>query len=64
MPTLRYYFEEVTRCEMCGDSTANHKVLGQRLNQSQGLQPKKKSGISVSVKKCSRCELIYSSPQP
>lgn len=49
---------------MCGDPTVNHKLLGQRLNQSQGLSPKKKSGITVSVKKCRRCNLIYSYPQP
>ncbi len=61
---LQYYFEEILKCEMCGDSTKAHKVLGQRLNQSQGLSPKMKSGISVSVKQCSKCELIYSSPQP
>jgi len=41
-----------------------HKLLGQRLNRSQGLSPKKKAGISVSVKKCAQCGLIYSFPQP
>src|SRR5205085_2091982 len=61
---LRYYFNHVSHCEMCGDNTESHKVIGQRLNQSQGLHPKKKSGISVSVKKCTNCSLIYSSPQP
>ncbi|HTC01619.1 MAG TPA: class I SAM-dependent methyltransferase [Ferruginibacter sp.] len=60
----RYSFEEITNCEMCGDPTGDHKILGQRLNQSQGLNPKKKSGISVSVKKCNNCELVYSSPLP
>lgn len=60
----RYSFEEITKCEMCGNPTDNHKILGQRLNQSQGLNPKNKSGISVSIKKCSNCELIYSSPLP
>jgi len=49
---------------MCGDSTENHKVLGQRLNKSQGARPKSRSGISVSVMKCSNCGLIYSQPQP
>ncbi|MBS1574067.1 MAG: hypothetical protein JST09_02085 [Bacteroidetes bacterium] len=39
---LRYYFEEVTNCEMCGDSSQQHIILGQRLNQSQGLSPKRK----------------------
>ena len=62
--TLRYYFEEIINCEMCGDSTINHRLLGQRLNQFQGLSPRKKAGISVSVKKCTRCNLIYSFPQP
>ncbi len=49
---------------MCGDDTSNHKILGQRLNLSQGLNPKKKEGISVTVKKCRNCGLIYSSPLP
>jgi SAM-dependent methyltransferase len=49
---------------MCGDDTFSHKIIGQRLNQSQGLSPKSKSGITVSVKKCNSCGLIYSSPQP
>ena len=49
---------------MCGDETDAHTVLGQRLNQSQGLNPKRKSGVSVSVKKCGSCKLIYASPQP
>lgn len=62
--TISYYFEEVLQCEMCGESTAKHKVLGQRLNKTQGLRPGKKSGITVSVKKCRNCKLVYSSPQP
>ena len=49
---------------MCGSSTATHKVLGQRLNQSQGFRPKKKTGISVSVMRCTNCGLVYSNPQP
>ena len=61
---LQYYFEEIKNCEMCGDPTIGHRLLGQRLNQSQGLSPKKKIGISVSIKQCRKCNLIYSSPQP
>jgi len=60
----KYSFEDVDCCEMCGDRTKNHRVLGQRLNSSQGLSPKKKQGISVSVKECNSCGLIYSSPIP
>jgi ubiquinone/menaquinone biosynthesis C-methylase UbiE len=61
---MQYFFEEITNCEMCGDDSKNHKILGQRLNKSQGRRPKGKSGITVSVKKCGKCRLIYSSPQP
>lgn len=64
MNRLRYSFEEIYTCEMCGDATDAHIILGQRLNKSQGLNPKRKTGISVSVKKCSNCQLIYASPQP
>lgn len=61
---VRYRFTEVSGCEMCGDSTAQHAVLGQRLNQSQGWRPRQKAGIAVTVKQCSRCQLIYADPQP
>jgi len=44
MKKLKYIFEEIQTCEMCGDSTKNHIVLGQRLNQSQGIKPKSKTG--------------------
>lgn len=64
MKEIKYTFEEIEVCEMCGDSTTDHIVLGQRLNQSQGLRPKSKTGISVSVMKCRNCDLIYSQPQP
>jgi len=60
----KYTFEDVHFCEMCGDSTSSHHILGQRLNQSQGLSPKSKTGISVSIKNCRNCDLIYSQPLP
>lgn len=59
---MQYTFEKITNCEMCGDSTDKHKILGQRMNQSQGLNPRNKAGISVSVQKCNSCNLIYSQP--
>lgn len=61
---LRYYFDEVTHCVVCGDDARSHRVLGQRLNRSQGFDPKSKDGIAVSVKQCRTCRVIYSSPQP
>lgn len=60
----RYYFEEILHCEMCGNDTAGCRILGQRLNQSQGLNPKQKTGISVSVVKCRNCGLIFNQPMP
>src|SRR5687768_618843 len=59
-----YYFEDVLNCEMCGDPTGKHPLLGQRLNTSQGLKPWAREGISVSVKRCTKCKLIYASPMP
>ena len=49
---------------MCGSNTRTHKVLGKRLNKSQGKNPRRKLGITTSVCKCSNCGLIYSNPQP
>ncbi len=60
----RYIFKEIRYCEMCNDITQTHKILGQRLNKSQGFNPKNKRGISVSIIKCNNCGLIYSNPQP
>jgi 2-polyprenyl-3-methyl-5-hydroxy-6-metoxy-1,4-benzoquinol methylase len=60
----QYYFKYISKCEMCNDETSKHKILGQRLNQSQGFNPKNKIGITVSILKCNNCGLIYSNPQP
>jgi len=62
--TKQYRFEEITHCEMCGSPSANHSVMGQRLNRTQGMRPNRKTGISVSVMRCTTCDLFYSQPQP
>ena len=49
---------------MCGDPAEGHKILGKRLNQSQGKNPKKKKGITTTVCRCKKCRLVYSNPQP
>lgn len=61
---LKYRFKYISNCNMCGAAIANHKVLGKRLNQSQGKNPKNKTGITTTVCKCTSCDLIYSNPQP
>jgi len=60
----RYYFYDRDSCEMCGSPSAGHKVKGLRLNTSQGMRPRKKTGIAVAVQQCSECGLIYSNPLP
>ena len=49
---------------MCQSKSDTHKVLGNRLNKSQGLWPNKKIGISTKVVQCFNCKLNYSNPQP
>ena len=60
----QYSFKSIAKCEMCSDTTDGHHILGQRMNVSQGFRPKKKVGITVTIQKCSNCNLIYSNPQP
>jgi len=35
-----------------------------RLNQSQGLHPRGKSGVAITVYRCTLCDFIYSNPEP
>lgn len=61
---LKYTFQYITHCNMCGADSSKHRVLGKRLNRSQGKRPSKKIGITTTVLKCKDCGLIYSNPQP
>lgn len=61
---LRYYFKWIENCNMCGESADGHKVLGKRLNQSQGMNPRRKIGIATTVVRCTNCGLIYPNPLP
>ena len=60
----KYRFEQVSSCNMCGASTEESSLIGLRLNCSQGLRPKLKQGIAVTVRRCKRCNLVYPSPFP
>lgn len=42
LKNIRYNFTPVEHCIMCGERVATHKVLGKRMNQSQGKNPKNK----------------------
>lgn len=59
---MGYEFIPVAECEMCG--SRQHKVLGMRMNRSQGRHPRRVSGIGVTLKKCLDCELIFADPRP
>ena len=61
---IKYLFKVIDKCNMCGNDDKDNRTLGRRLNRSQGFNPRKKTGISVSVKKCSKCGLIYPNPMP
>lgn len=59
-----YHFKYIHRCNMCAAPIDKSKVLGVRLNTSQGLKPRSVYGIGTTVMKCGNCGLIYSNPQP
>jgi len=63
-PVEKYTFISINSCNMCGSDKQHHKITGIRLNQSQGKKPLKKSGISISIKKCKKCGLLFSDPLP
>jgi SAM-dependent methyltransferase len=49
---------------MCKAPTERHKVLGMRLNTSQGRSPRSVTGIAVGVRRCEACGLISPDPLP
>lgn len=63
-PSRTYHFRRVLACNMCGCPSDAAKTLGLRLNISHGIQPRKKTGIAVSVCKCYKCGLIFPQPLP
>jgi 2-polyprenyl-3-methyl-5-hydroxy-6-metoxy-1,4-benzoquinol methylase len=61
---IKYTFKYIESCNMCGSAISTHKILGKRLNHSQGKNPQKKIGITTTTLKCNCCGLVYSNPQP
>lgn len=59
-----YTFNQIDNCNMCGAKLNYQKILGKRLNKSQGMSPKNIIGITTTICKCLKCGLIYSNPQP
>ena len=61
---MKYEFLRNDKCNFCERETSNNKVIGIRLNKSQGFHPKKLSGISISIIRCKSCNLVYPSHTP
>lgn len=61
---MKYTFKRVEHCNMCGETAQTAKVLGKRMNQSQGIRPTKKLGITTTVVMCKKCDLVYANPLP
>ena len=64
MNTLNYSFKYIENCNLCGYDSSQFKVLGKRLNKSQGKKPKSKVGITTTIVKCRNCGLVFSNPMP
>jgi 2-polyprenyl-3-methyl-5-hydroxy-6-metoxy-1,4-benzoquinol methylase len=61
---MTYTFRDVSACNMCGEPADRARTMGIRLNRSQGMLPRRKTGVAVSVCRCRNCGLIFSNPQP
>jgi 2-polyprenyl-3-methyl-5-hydroxy-6-metoxy-1,4-benzoquinol methylase len=61
---VRYSFHYIQQCNLCDAPSTSHKILGRRLNTSQGKNPRNKVGIATTIMKCKNCGLIFSNPQP
>ena len=61
---LNYGFVAVAACDMCAADPSHFRVMGLRLNRSQGRKPRAASGVAVSVKTCRNCDLVFADPQP
>lgn len=64
MKEINYRITYIEVCNMCGASKDNFRVLGKRLNSSQGKNPAKKIGITTTVCRCKNCDLVFANPLP
>lgn len=64
MDQKKYSFKYISNCNMCSADVSRHKVLGKRLDKSQGKNPNKKTGVTTTVCRCRKCGLIFCNPLP
>jgi 2-polyprenyl-3-methyl-5-hydroxy-6-metoxy-1,4-benzoquinol methylase len=61
---MDYSFSIVYQCNMCQAPAETQKVLGKRMNQSQGMFPKRRIGVTTTIVRCKVCGLVFSNPMP
>jgi 2-polyprenyl-3-methyl-5-hydroxy-6-metoxy-1,4-benzoquinol methylase len=64
MKKITYTLIPVENCDLCDAGNSQFKILGKRLNGSQGFFPKNKIGITTTVVKCKNCGLVFPNPMP
>lgn len=64
MKNITYHFQPVEQCNMCNAPETRWRVLGKRMNTSQGRNPRRRSGLTTSIVQCRNCNLIFSNPLP
>ncbi len=61
---VTYRFVPIDVCNMCGADERQHRLLGRRLDRSQGWRPRKQPGAATSAMRCRSCGLVFSNPMP
>lgn len=61
---MKYRFDCIETCNMCGRPSSDGRIMGKRLNRSQGKNPRSRTGLTTTVVRCVHCGLIYSNPMP
>ncbi len=59
---MKYLFKNIEACPFC--NAKEFKILGKRLNTSQGRNPPNKLGITTTIVKCRCCGLVFPNPLP
>ncbi len=59
-----YRFVTAHECAMCGSTADQWKVLGRRLDRTQGWRPKQVAGAATTVVRCRSCSLVFPQPMP
>ena len=59
-----YQFRRPTACAMCGSPEDRWRILGRRLDRSQGWVPWRVAGAATTVVRCKVCGLVFAKPMP